>query len=128
MRRVFGMVLVVTGAGITVWAVAERRMRSNGSFALSHPEDLVTTGPYSLSRHPMYLGWWLIHSGIAIFRGSSGALATLPAGILVEHVGVLWEEKALLTKFGYKYAEYMRAVPRYVGNPASRLMRADKPQ
>ncbi|MFJ4171255.1 methyltransferase family protein [Paenarthrobacter sp. NPDC089714] len=126
MRRIAGVIVVAAGVGVTAWAVAERRRHTKGNFVLGRPEELVTSGPYAASRHPMYLGWWLIHAGVAIFRGSSWALATLPAGILVEHLGALWEEKVLLEEFGPTYAEYMQAVPRYVGNPVSRRMRVDE--
>lgn len=65
----------------------------------------------------MYLGWWLIHSGVAVSRGSAWALVTLPAGMLVEHLGALWEENMLRERFGQSYADYQRDVPRYVGSP-----------
>ncbi|WP_223941752.1 isoprenylcysteine carboxylmethyltransferase family protein [Arthrobacter sp. StoSoilB22] len=116
-RRAAGAGLALAGAGITAWAVAERRRKTTGSFALGHPEGLVTSGPYAASRHPMYLGWWLIHSGVAVSRGSAWALVTLPAGMLVEHLGALWEENMLRERFGQAYADYQRDVPRYVGSP-----------
>ncbi|WP_344763599.1 methyltransferase family protein [Paenarthrobacter aurescens] len=103
---------------MTAWAVAERRRKTTGNFSLGHPEDLVTSGPYALSRHPMYLGWWLIHAGVALGRGSAWASATLPAGILVEHLGALWEENVLRERFGQSYADYEKVVPRYLGSPA----------
>ena len=121
-RRAAGLALVMAGAGLTGWAVSERRRETAGSFQLGHPEGLVTTGPYAVSRHPMYLGWWLIHTGVAVNRGSAWALATLPLGMVVEHLGALWEESMLRQRFGEAYADYERDVPRYIGSPA-RLMR-----
>ncbi|MGP0225227.1 methyltransferase family protein [Paenarthrobacter sp. NCHU4564] len=116
-RKVVGTILLLTGTGVTAWAVVERRRHTVGTFALGRPEELVTSGPYALSRHPMYLGWWMIHAGVAAFRGSPWALVTLPAGMLVEHLGALWEERALQKEFGQPYIEYVREVPRYVGIP-----------
>lgn len=113
-----GVGLALIGTGLTGWAVAERRRKTTGSFSLGHPEGLVTSGPYALSRHPMYLGWWLIHAGVAVNQGSAWAVVTLPAGILVEHLGALWEEAALRERFGQPYADYEKVVPRYVGSPA----------
>ncbi len=121
-RRAAGLALALAGAGLTGWAVSERRRETAGSFALGHPEGLVTSGPYAVSRHPMYLGWWLIHAGVAVNRGSVWALVTLPAGMAVEHLGALWEEAMLRNRFGQPYADYERDVPRYIGSPA-RLMR-----
>ena len=113
-RKTAGTLLVLAGVVISAWAVVERRRHTTGSFALGRPETLVTSGPYAASRHPMYLGWWLIHAGVAMYRGSSWAAATLPAGMAVEHVGALWEEKALKKEFGPAYGQYMKDVPRYV--------------
>ncbi|MEV4952908.1 isoprenylcysteine carboxylmethyltransferase family protein [Paenarthrobacter nitroguajacolicus] len=121
-HKAAGAVLVLTGAGITGWAVWERRRETAGSFQLGHPEGLVTTGPYAASRHPMYLGWWMIHAGVAVSRGSAWPVVTMPAGMLVEHLGALWEESMLRQRFGEAYADYERDVPRYIGSPA-RLMR-----
>lgn len=82
---------------------------------MGHPERLVTSGPYASSRHPMYVGWWLIHAGVATSRGSAWPVVTMPLGMLVEHFGVVWEESMLLQEFGSPYADYQRNVPRYVG-------------
>jgi hypothetical protein len=47
--RMAGAGLVVAGAGLNAWALAERRRRSAGPFQLERPEDLVETGPYAAS-------------------------------------------------------------------------------
>ncbi|MFC8039558.1 methyltransferase family protein [Paenarthrobacter sp. NPDC057355] len=120
LQKVVGTGLILAGMVMTAWAVVERRQHTVGSFALGRPETLVTSGPYAVSRHPMYLGWWMIHAGVAILNGSYWALATLPAGVLVEHLGALWEEKMLQQEFGEPYLEYMKDVPRYVGIPRHR--------
>jgi protein-S-isoprenylcysteine O-methyltransferase Ste14 len=110
-RRTAGTLLVLVGVVVTPWAVTERRRHTTGSFALGSPEALVTSGPYALSRHPMYVGWWMTHAGIAVFKGSGWAAATLPAGVAVEHAGALWEEEALQKQFGPAYGQYMKTSP-----------------
>ena len=70
-QRPAGLVLVLIGAALNVWAVAERRRVSTDAFRLEEPEDLVTSGPYALTRHPMYLGWGLLHLGIGLARRSA---------------------------------------------------------
>ncbi|WP_307077621.1 methyltransferase family protein [Arthrobacter pascens] len=114
LHRMAGAGLVLAGVGLNPWALAERRRRSAGPFALEEPEELVTSGPYAISRHPMYVGWWLIQLGAGTLAGSSWVLATLPAELLVEHRYILGEEATLAELFGQSYAEYAERVPRYL--------------
>lgn len=116
-HRMVGTGLVMAGVGLNAWAVAERRRRSTGPFELERPDDLVVTGPYALTRHPMYVGWWLIQLGAGSMAGSAWVLALLPAELLVEHRFVLAEEATLAKLFPETYPAYAEKVPRYVGRP-----------
>lgn len=120
-HRVAGTGLVAAGIGLNAWALGERRRRSAGPFELERPEDLVDTGPYAITRHPMYVGWWLIQLGAGTFAGSSWALALLPAELLVEHRFVLEEEAALARLFPQSYPAYTEKVPRYLGLPRAEV-------
>jgi protein-S-isoprenylcysteine O-methyltransferase Ste14 len=114
LQRAAGAAAVAAGCAMNAWALRERRRRTTGEFQLEHPQSLVTTGPYALTRHPMYVGWWLIHLGVGVMRGSAWVAATLPAAVLVEHLGVLAEERALDREFGAELTEYRERVPRYL--------------
>jgi protein-S-isoprenylcysteine O-methyltransferase Ste14 len=117
-HRIAGSAALVAGGALNAWALAERRRRTSGAFELERPESVVATGPYAFSRHPMYLGWWLIHLGAGLLRGSAWVAATLPVAVLLEHVGgTLVEERTLRAEFGDEYARYADRVPRYAGLP-----------
>jgi protein-S-isoprenylcysteine O-methyltransferase Ste14 len=115
LHRMAGAGLVLAGVGLNLWALAERRRRSTGPFALERPEELVITGPYAITRHPMYVGWWLLQLGAGTMAGSSWVLATLPAELLVEHRFVLSEEAMVAELFPESYPDYAKRVPRYLG-------------
>ena len=117
LHRLAGAGLLLAGVGLNLWALAERRRRSAGPFELERPEELVTSGPYAITRHPMYVGWWLIQLGAGTLAGSRWVLTTLPAELLVEHRGVLREEAMLAELFGRSYPDYAEKVPRYLGLP-----------
>jgi len=117
LHRVAGAGLLLAGVGLNIWALAERRRHSSGLFELERPEELVTSGPYAITRHPMYVGWWLIQLGAGTSAGSSWVLATLPAELLVAHHSVLGEEATLAELFGRSYADYAEEVPRYLALP-----------
>lgn len=115
--RVVGAALGVAGIALTAWALRERSQQAPGRFDLERPDSLVTTGPYALSRHPMYVGCWLIHLGTGLYRGSAWVLLSVPAAILVEHPAVVAEERRLAESFGSEAASYLARVPRYLARP-----------
>jgi protein-S-isoprenylcysteine O-methyltransferase Ste14 len=118
-HKAAGAGLLIAGVGFNGWALAERRRRSAGRFELERPEDLVVTGPYAVTRHPMYVGWWLIQLGAGALAGSSWVLVLLPAQLLVEHRFIVAEESALTELFPKSYAAYAERVPRYLGLPCA---------
>lgn len=117
LHKVAGSALVIAGVGLNLWALAERQRHTAGTFALEQPEGLVSTGPYAFSRHPMYVGWWLIELGAGTLAGSSWIPAMMPAQLLVEHRLVVREENVLAGLFGDSYRAYAGRVPRYLGMP-----------
>lgn len=114
LRCVAGLAALAAGCALNGWALVARRRRSTDQFDLEHPQSLVTTGPYAVSRHPMYVGWWCIHLGAGLLRGSAWVAVTLPAAVLAEHAGVVGEERALEREFGDEFARYRENVPRYL--------------
>uniref|UniRef100_UPI002F94E20C methyltransferase family protein n=1 Tax=Terrimesophilobacter sp. TaxID=2906435 RepID=UPI002F94E20C len=113
-HRAAGQALMAAGCALTGWALSERRRHAAGGFDLERPQTLVTTGPYALSRHPMYVGWWLIHLGFGVLRGSAWVFFTVPSAVVAEHRAVLAEERRLVQAFGRQFLSYAERVRRYV--------------
>lgn len=79
---------------------------------------LVTGGPYSLVRNPMYLGIFLIGIGvILIFFDWRATILFLLIFIARYFQLIFKEEKKLLSVFGKQYQEYTRQVPRIIPSP-----------
>lgn len=123
-HRAAGATMILAGCLLNAWAWNERRRGEAGEFDLERPGTLVTTGPYAFTRHPMYVGWWFIHGGIGVFRGSAWVLGTLPLAVLSERRTVTDEEEALTGVFGDRYTHYTRSVPRYLWFASDRVHRA----
>lgn len=113
-----GSLLAVAGAALVVrsrtdlgaaWSLVPRADQGTG---------LVTTGPYRLVRHPIYLGLALVATGAAVAFGSWPALAIALFGIVPTFA---WrartEEKLLGRTFGERYAAYRQRtgmiIPRF---------------
>ena len=73
---------------------------------------LVTSGPYALVRHPMYLGIVVYHLGASLVL-QSPLLFALTALIIAPYtsIRIAYEERPLLQAFGERYASYQRDVP-----------------
>ena len=78
----------------------------------------MSTGPYAISRNPMYVGWALLHLGGAVTIGSAWVAATFPLSGIWLHRQVLQEECRLDAAFGEEFREWRATVPRYVGCPS----------
>jgi protein-S-isoprenylcysteine O-methyltransferase Ste14 len=91
-----------------------RSLQAAGTTELSRPQRLVTSGPYAVSRNPMYVGWTLLQLGIAMASGSGWVLAALPFVGAVVHREVLREERRLTETFGDKYRQYCATTGRYL--------------
>jgi protein-S-isoprenylcysteine O-methyltransferase Ste14 len=71
---------------------------------------LVTSGPFAVVRHPMYVGGIMAELGaLLLFRSWAAALVALQAPVLI--VRARREEEALAAEFGAAWAAYCARVP-----------------
>ncbi|MDQ0093779.1 methyltransferase family protein [Paeniglutamicibacter psychrophenolicus] len=102
---------LLAGSGVLLAAAAWRAARP---VDLARPQVLVVSGPYRLSRNPMYLAWLLFHAGAGTAAGSGWTALTLPAAALLVHRAIRDEERRLLEEFGSRYEHYAACTPRYL--------------
>jgi protein-S-isoprenylcysteine O-methyltransferase Ste14 len=117
------------GAGLAVigWACIAAFAVGNGwcllLFARAHTgllpgqstTRLLTSGPYRLSRNPLYVGLLMLYAGCALVADTVVALLLLP----VAWAGLLWgavlpEERYLTAALGVPYLEYCDHVRRWL--------------
>ena len=110
-----GVLLLSLGTGLALWA--RRAMGARWAPPDTHDPrrqpDLITAGPFSWSRNPIYLGVSLIVAGYAIAVRSYFVLIV---AVLVWSLrkSVLREEAALHRLFGTTYRTYQQQVPRFI--------------
>lgn len=76
---------------------------------------LVTTGVYSISRNPMYLGMFLFLLGESIILGSIGSfIIPILFMIVINERFILSEEKMLGAEFQEEYLKYCKDVRRWI--------------
>jgi protein-S-isoprenylcysteine O-methyltransferase Ste14 len=116
-----GAALIIGGATLVV--LARRELAQHGQ-----PTDpglptgkIVTTGVFSISRNPLYLGGICILLGIGLALNLPWVfLLLLPALVVCHYVLIVPEEKYLAAKFGEEYRGYAASVHRWMGRAGAR--------
>lgn len=81
---------------------------------VDHPDELVTTGIFSVSRNPIYVGGALVLIGEFLAFPNWIPLAFLAGGLALFHRQVLREEEFMRNHYGAEYLRYCERVRRYV--------------
>jgi protein-S-isoprenylcysteine O-methyltransferase Ste14 len=110
-----GASLLVVAIALFASSVAKFRAIGTPVPARKPTIAIVRTGPYRLSRNPIYLAFSLLQLGIAIWANSLWLLATVAGAVaLIHYVVIPKEEQYLERRFGAEYLDYKRSVRRWV--------------
>jgi protein-S-isoprenylcysteine O-methyltransferase Ste14 len=102
------LLFLVPGAWFGIEGVKETTLK----VAETHrPEKIITTGVYSVIRHPQYLGGLLAHVGITVLLSAWYSLLGTPLMIILVYLISRKEEEELVKEFGKVYEDYKKRVP-----------------
>lgn len=111
-----GAVLVVTGLTFIVLARRELGRQGQPTDPGLPTSKLVTTGVFSVSRNPLYLGGTCLLAGIALMLNLPWSLVLLlPAIVACHYLLIVPEERYLAAGFDREYAQYAASVRRWLG-------------
>jgi len=85
------------------------------NFATTPIKELVTSGVYRHSRHPLYVAHFLIYLSVSIASTSWVFLLLTVILAVGLSLSVTDEERYCLEKYGDTYREYMNKTPRWIG-------------
>lgn len=113
--KIGGVSLIASGVlllGTSFWRFL---ISKNTLIPIKPAVSLQTSGVYSISRNPMYLGLLLIYCGIAIFKGNLWTFMLTPIVVLIIQAYVIKkEEQYLIRAFGEKFVTYTKKVRRWI--------------
>jgi protein-S-isoprenylcysteine O-methyltransferase Ste14 len=110
-----GTLLNFAGIFFIFPAMFEFIKTKNTIITLKPATSLQTTGIYSYSRNPMYMGLILIYLGLTLQFGNWWTIFLLPILIIViTYRVILPEERYLARAFGDEYAAYKKKVRRWI--------------
>lgn len=105
--RMIGVILCALGIGLAIWARAN--LGRNWGMPMSRKEnpELVTTGPYTFIRHPIYTGTITAMLGSAITMSIIWLLPLIVFGMYFIF-SARREEKLMIEEFPEQYRAYMQ--------------------
>ena len=113
---VVGGVVALAGEAMRFWGVAYAGPLTRVTGNVGAPE-LVTSGPFSYVRNPLYVGNILLYVGFGIMANAlTPWLASATAFyFVVQYAAIVsLEEEFLQKEFSSSFEEYRRSVPRFI--------------
>jgi protein-S-isoprenylcysteine O-methyltransferase Ste14 len=100
-----GYILLLAGISLRMWSTLYIGQRKS--------KKLITDGPFSMCRNPLYFGSLLMAVGIALcFENLILLIFVLVILVPIHLLVILSEEEQLLMNFGPAYEQYKKEVPR----------------
>lgn len=116
-RQAVAIIVAIAGAtiiGIGIVSFSRAKTTVN-PMKPDSASSLVVSGIYGRTRNPMYLGFFVILIGWAIFLSNALAFACLPLFILyMNRFQIEPEERALASLFGETFTAYRSRVRRWL--------------
>lgn len=111
----FGALPIVVGLTVMVFANRQFKAAHTAISPFDEPSTLVTAGPFSMSRNPMYLCMVLILFGAALAWGTLTPFLIPPLLVFVLTTRfIAMEEVAMREAFGAEYDDYRKRVRRWL--------------
>jgi protein-S-isoprenylcysteine O-methyltransferase Ste14 len=105
---VVGDIMIVAGLAFVFWVFKVNSFTS-GIIEVSENQKVISSGPYAIVRHPMYLGALVLLVGIPLSLGSVWGLLTIVLMTAVLIWRILGEERFLADNLR-GYSEYTQTV------------------
>ena len=110
-----GFVFIAFGAILNIWTDLLFKKKKTTVKPYEKPKELIISGTFRISRHPIYLGMMSILLGMAILHGTLITfIFPIAFVILMEILFNPFEEKNLEKVFGKKYLDYKNRVRRWI--------------
>ncbi len=109
---------IIACSGLICFILSVTTMKDNWRAGFTEDQDtsLVTTGIYSWSRNPAFLGFDLIYIGCVLAFFNIFNIIITACALILFHLQILMEEGYLTGAFGEEYIEYKKKTRRYFGS------------
>ncbi len=115
-----GLAAVAAGLGVTAWARWHLGRFWSAAVTLKVEHSLIRTGPYALTRHPIYSGILLALAGTVLVHDNLAGLVGYSLMLVGIVLKIRQEERLLTEHFGAAYRDYQTLVPALIPRLRSR--------
>ncbi|VAV95272.1 Putative protein-S-isoprenylcysteine methyltransferase [hydrothermal vent metagenome] len=113
--KLAGYFLIALGIFLPFWGARLFRQHETNIMPYNDPDNIVTKGPFSFSRNPMYLGMLLVLFGVAIIYATSlSFIFPVIYFVIANWYFIPFEEGRMLAAFGDEFTAYKARVRRWV--------------
>jgi protein-S-isoprenylcysteine O-methyltransferase Ste14 len=112
--RWVGFGLGLASLALLTWTQVELGKQWSAQLQLREEHDLVTSGPYSLVRHPMYTAVFGLGVALALVSANWAFVLITLAAVAGLSARVPREEQMMIEQFGGQYLEYMKKTGRFL--------------
>ena len=113
---VIGILLLLSGTVFSLWSRWSLGRIWTISATIKEGHKLVTSGPYFVSRNPIYTGLLTMLLGSVLINGFRSLFYYFIVAIITFEIKIIAEEKILIEEFGDEYLNYKKRIPRLVPN------------
>jgi len=106
-----GVAVLAVSMAFTLWARVGLGRNWSATVTIKEDHRLIRTGPYALTRHPIYTGLIACMAGTGLALGEIRHLLAVGLFALAYWHKSRLEEAGLLQEFGDEYRRYQREVP-----------------
>ena len=118
--QIVGAILLISATAFTLWARIVLGTMWAAVAEIKEDHQLRTTGPYRITRHPIYTGLIGMLLGSMLMGGFGVWVLYFISGLIAVLVKVGSEERLLKGTFGEQYVNYQQRVPRLI--PGKQLL------
>ena len=112
---ILGLVLITLGIGLFLWTVQFFEKHKTTLHPRGKPSSFITEGPYRWTRNPIYLGFFLVALGTALFFANILAIVgPILFFFFISTFIIPFEEETLGRTFGKTYQSYRKRIRRWI--------------
>jgi len=117
--RFLGLAILLAATGLTLWARLALGAMWSAAPTVKQEHKLRTSGPYAITRHPIYTGFLGMMVGSGLLAGAGRWILYCVVYVVLVQFKIRAEERLMLAEFPGEYPRYRQRVPQLI--PGLRL-------
>jgi len=120
--RFSGLAILLAATALALWARFVLGLMWSAAPVVKEGHQLRTSGPYAITRHPIYTGLLGMLLGSLLVAGGGLWIVPFPIALILIEFKIRIEERFMTAEFPKEYPRYRKRVPQLV--PGLRLVAA----